>query len=255
MKKFQEQAVSFGAEIIYGKVVRIDKIEEGDSRKFAIEMANGDKHEAKALVLAFGKVPRSLGIPGEEKFLGRGVSTCVTCDAPFYKGKTVAVIGGGNSAVEGAIELSEIAKKVYLIHRREEFRADEITVKKVKGLENVELVLDTVLKEIRGDKIISSVVAENVKTGETREIELDGVFIEIGYVVDTKLVESLVELNERKEILVNERCATSCAGIFAAGDVTNTPFKQTVISAGEGAKAGLEAHRYITGGKGVSIDW
>lgn len=251
MKKFQEEAVGFGAEMIFGKAAKIDKKDD----IFTVEMANGDKHQGKALILAFGKVPRSLGVPGEEKFMGRGVSTCVTCDAPFYKNKTVAVVGGGNSAVEGALELADIADKVYLIHRRDQFRADEITIKRLQDNPKIELILNSVLKEIKGDKVIDSVVIENKESSEQKELELDGVFIEIGYVVDTKMVEHLVDLNEKKEIIADVRGATSCPGIFAAGDVTGTPFKQTVISAGEGAKAGLEAHRYLTGGKGVSVDW
>jgi len=187
--------------------------------------------------------------------MGRGVSTCVTCDAPLYRKRPVAIIGGGNSAVEGALELAELTDKVYLIHRRDKFRADEITVEKLKSNKSITLELNSITKEIKGDKNVSGIVIENLITKNSKEIKVDGAFIEIGYVVDTKMVEHLVKLNEAKEVVKNGRCETSCSGIFAAGDVTDTPYKQTVISAGEGATAALECYRYLTGAKGPLLDW
>tara|TARA_Y100000310_G_scaffold343478_1_gene451317 strand:+ start:7770 stop:8711 length:942 start_codon:yes stop_codon:yes gene_type:complete len=251
MQKFQEDAKKFGAEFIMGKVKTVEKLKE---QHFKITLANDEVYEAKSLILAYGKVPRSLGIKGEEKFMGRGVSTCVTCDAPLFKNRPVAVIGGGNSAVEGALELAELTDKVYLIHRRDKFRADEITSEKLSKNKTIKLELNSQATEIVGDKNVESIKIEN-KDKKTKELKVDGIFIEIGYVVDTKMVEHLVKLNKTKEIIKDERCATSCPGIFAAGDVTNTPFKQTVISAGEGAVAALECYRYVTGSKGSPIDW
>src|SRR3990167_8640507 len=134
MQRFQNEAIGFGAELIMGKVNKVDKME----KSFKIGLTNGEEYECKALILAYGKVPRSLGIEGEEKFMGRGVTTCVTCDAPLYKNRDAVVIGGGNSAVEGALELATIARKVYIIHRRDTFRADEITVQKLKDSSNIE---------------------------------------------------------------------------------------------------------------------
>ena len=252
MQKFREDAVKFGAEIIMGKVMKVEKVAE---RHFKIELANNESYESKSIILAYGKVPKSLGIIGEEKFMGRGVSTCVTCDAPLYRKRPVAIIGGGNSAVEGALELAELTDKVYLIHRRDKFRADEITVEKLKSNKSITLELNSITKEIKGDKNVSGIVIENLITKNSKEMEVDGVFIEIGYVVDTKMVEHLVKLNEAKEVVKNGRCETSCSGIFAAGDVTDTPYKQTVISAGEGATAALECYRYLTGAKGPLLDW
>ena len=252
MQKFREDAVKFGAEIIMGKVMKVEKVAE---RHFKIELANNESYESKSIILAYGKVPKSLGIIGEEKFMGRGVSTCVTCDAPLYRKRPVAIIGGGNSAVEGALELAELTDKVYLIHRRDKFRADEITVEKLKSNKNITLELNSIAKEIKGAKNVSGIVIENLITKNSKEMEVDGVFIEIGYVVDTKMVEHLVKLNEAKEVVRNGRCETSCPGIFAAGDVTDTPYKQTVISAGEGAIAALECYRYLTGAKGPLLDW
>ena len=252
MKKFEENAKSFGAEIIFGKVIKVDKLE---NNHFVIALANEEVYECEALILAYGKVPKSLGIPGEEKFFGRGVSTCATCDAPLYKNKIAAVIGGGNSALEAVEELARIAKKVYLIHRRDAFRADEVTVEKVKKMQNVEFVLNSVSKEIKGEKFVKSIIVENLLNKELKEFEVNGVFTEIGYVVDTEMVKHLVKRNEKNEIITDERTNTSCNGLFACGDITQVAYKQTVISAGEGAKAGLESYRYLTGGKGVLIDW
>lgn len=250
MKKFEQQAKSFGAEIIMARATKIDK------KKNVFSVSAGDNDYAgKALILAFGKVHRSLNIPGEAKFLGRGVSTCVTCDAPLFKNKTVAVVGGGNAAVEGALELAEIAKKVYLVHRRNEFRADEITVDKLRKNKKVELVLSHIPVEIKGEKFVKSLVVQNVGSKATKELLVDGIFIEIGYEVDTGIVKHLVKLTDKNEIITDSACRTSEPAIFAAGDVTTTLYKQTVISAGEGAVAALSAHKFLTGGKETSLDW
>lgn len=251
MLKFEKNAKSFGAELVYGKVVRIEK----KDKDFSVILSNGEVYETKTVILAFGKVPKTLCIPGEEKFLGRGISTSAVYDSHFYHGKKVAVVGGGNSALEAVIELAKTAVKVYLIHRREEFRADGVIIDKIKRLKNAEIILNTVAKEVKGDNRLKSLCVENLKNGEHKELEIEGIFIEIGFMIDASMVKDLVKLNERGEIIIDDRCNTSCPGIFAAGDSTTVPFKQTVISAGEGAKAGLEAYRYLTGGKGVTIDW
>ncbi len=251
MRKFQDEAIGFGAELIMGKVNKVEKIENS----FRVGLANGEAYDCKSLILAYGKVPKSLGIEGEEKFMGRGVSTCVTCDAPLFKKRDVAIIGGGNSAVEGALELATFANKVYIIHRRDTFRADEITVEKLKNNKQIELVLNSVTLKVIGDKNVEGVEVENIIAKEKKELKVDGVFIEIGYVIDTSFVQHLVKVNEKKEIIVDERGNTSCPGIFAAGDVTPVPFKQTVIAAGEGSKAALECYRWLTGGKGAVLDW
>ena len=251
MRRFQNEAIGFGAELIMGKVNKVEKTENG----FQVWLANEETYKCKALILAYGKVPKSLGIEGEEKFMGRGVSTCVTCDAPLFKNREVAIIGGGNSAVEGALELATIAKKVYLIHRRDAFRADEITVEKLKSCPEIETVLNSIPKKVIGEKNVEGISVENIATKETKELKVDGIFIEIGYVVDTSFVQHLVKVNEKKEIIVDDRGNTSCTGIFAAGDITPVPFKQTVIAAGDGSKAALECYKWITGGKGAVLDW
>ena len=270
MQKFQDEAIGFGAELIMGKVNKVDmsvnrsaisdhaqkpQVFDKIENSFRVQLANGEIYDCKALILAYGKVPKSLGIEGEEKFMGRGVSTCVTCDAPLFKNRNVTIIGGGNSAVEGALELATFSKKVYLIHRRETFRADEITVQKLKKHSQIEIVLNSVPLKVIGEKNVEGIEVENIVTKEKRELNVDGIFIEIGYVVDTSFVQHLVNVNGKREIIVDERGNTSCPGIFAAGDITPVPFKQTVIAAGDGAKAALECYRWLTGGKGAVLDW
>lgn len=243
MMKFQSQATKWGAEMITGKVIKLEK--DGDI--FKLELESGAKHESKAVILAFGKTPRALNIPGEDKFMGKGVSTCVTCDGPFYKGKTVAIVGGGNSALGGARELADIAEKIYLVHRRDEFRGDPIEVDRVRQQPNVEFVLSNVPKEVTGENVVTGLVVEDTKTNQQKTLKVDGVFIEAGYIVDSAFLGDLVKRNEQNEIEINQLNETSQPGIFAAGDVTNTPFKQTVISAGDGAKAALQCHHFLTG--------
>lgn len=250
MKKFEEQAKLFGAEIILSKATKIEK-----KKDEFIVFAGDNTYETKTLILAFGKVHKSLNIPGEEKFFGRGVSTCATCDAPLFKNKIAAVIGGGNAAVEAALELSAIAKKVYLVHRRDKFRADEISVEKVRSDRKIELVLSNIPFEIKGDKFVKSLIVQNANTKEQKELLVDGVFVEIGYELDTGIVKHLVKLTDKNEIITDRAGKTSDSAIFAAGDVSITPFKQTVISAGEGAVAALSCHRYLTSGKESSLDW
>lgn len=253
MQIFQEQAVKFGAEFVFGKAIKLEKIGEN----FKITLGNGETYTAKTIILAYGKIARSLGVPGEEKFMGRGVHTCATCDAPFTKGKTVAVTGGGNSALEAVELISKFATKVYLIHRRDDFRADPITVDRVKALKNVEFVLNAEVRAINGADKVKSMTVED-KSGKKRDIEINSLFIEIGYILDTAWVKHLVKTNELGEILVNKKTETSNPGLFAAGDVTDSPYKQTVTAAGEGAIAGLSSYNYLRvkeGKTAVKVDW
>ena len=248
--KFRTQAEKFGTEFIFGKVKKIEKLDES----FNVQTSDSKEFKTKSIIIASGKVPRKLGIPGEDEFYGKGVSTCATCDGPLFKGKTVAVIGGGNSALEAAMDLTSFADKVYLVHRRKEFRGDEVTVEKVKNNPKVELVLDAIPKEVKGDNFITSVIVKDKNTQEEREIKIDGLFLEIGYVVDSSLAKDIVKINDHNEIIIDSVGKTSCPGIFAAGDATNMPYKQAIVAAGEGAKAALEAYAYLTGEK-VVREW
>jgi len=250
MQNFSGQAEKFGVQFIDGKVVKVEKQEGG----FKVFVAD-EVLESKALILAFGKTPKTLGVPGEDKYLGRGVSVCTTCDAAMFPNKTVAVVGGGNSAFEGVLELSKFAKKVFVIHRNEEFRADAVTVEKVKAISKVEFLLNSAVTEVFGDKFLKEVEVQNLKTSEKKKMQLDGLFLEIGFIVDSSIVKGIVDLNAKNEIVINGLNETSCQGIFAAGDATSIPFKQVAVASGEGVKAALQCYSFLTGGKSTGMDW
>jgi len=234
MKTMEQQVRNLGAEYAFGKVTSVEK----KGKCFVVSTADGNKYESKTLIIAIGKVPRMLGIEGEEKFYGKGVSVCATCDAPVFVNKKVAVIGGGNSAVDAAELLSKFADKVYIIHRRDEYRADERAIQRMKNNEKIEEVLSHVPVKIKGNNLVESLVVKDVKTEEEKELKVDGVFIEIGYRLDTEFLKELVDTNESGEIIVDNQCRTTCPGVFAAGDVTDVPYKQTIIAAGQGAMEG-----------------
>jgi alkyl hydroperoxide reductase subunit F len=246
----RKQAEAAGAELLDGRVDKIEKLESG----FRLQLSKGAVLEARSIIVASGKIPRKLGVPGEERFLGRGVHVCATCDAPLYRDKTVAVIGGGNSAVDAAINLGALARKVYLINTNERCSAEDPMIKKLKSLVNVEIIPWGTIRETKGEKFVSSVVVEDLKSHAQREIAVDGVFVEIGYAVDSKLFEGLVKLNEKREIIVDEKERTSCPGVFAAGDVSSSVFKQAIIAAGAGAKAALSAYEYLSN-SASQADW
>jgi thioredoxin-disulfide reductase len=255
MQIFYDQALSFGSEVAFGRAVKLEKTKEN---LFKITLGDNEQHTCKTLILAYGKVPKKLGVPGEDKFIGRGISTCAECDAPLMRNKTVAVLGGGNSALEAAELLSKFAAKVYLIHRRDAFRADEITVKKIKAAKNIEMVLSSNIVKILGKERFKGIVVENVQTSERRELEANGLFLEIGYVLDTEWVKDFVERDEVGEIVTNKKMETGTEGIFAAGDVTNGPYKQTVTAAAEGAIAGLSAYNWLMKKEGkpeIKSEW
>lgn len=246
--RFKNQAEKFGARIIIEEVREIAP----DDDNFMVK-TNLNQYKCTTIILAYGKKPRELGIPGEEQFKGRGVTYCATCDAPFYKGKKVVVVGGGNSALDAAILCSKIAGNVYLIYRGAEFRAEQYLIDKVKEAANIELIFNGELAEISGNQTVKAV---KLKSGEI--IPTDGVMIEIGYVVDRSLTENLVEHDIKNQVVVDELQQTSRPGIFAAGDLTPTPYKQIVISAAEGAKAALSCFDYIQkkqGKRGIAADW
>ncbi|MGI5819422.1 MAG: thioredoxin-disulfide reductase [Armatimonadota bacterium] len=200
---------------------------------------------AYAIILAVGASPRRLKIPGERDLFGRGVSYCATCDGFFYKGQTVAVIGGGNTAIEEALYLSDIAETVYVVHRRDELRAEEILAERAFKVDNLKFIWDTVPTEVLGDAGgVTGVALHNRKTGEDSELAINGLFVAIGYEPNTRFLGDLIELNHGF-IVTDEQMRTSQPGIFAAGDVRDTPLRQVATAVGDAAIAAHSAYRYV----------
>jgi thioredoxin reductase (NADPH) len=245
------QAQKWGSEVIYDEVVKLEKRGEKDF------VVSGSKdYYGKSIILAYGKTPRNLGITGEKEYSGRGVSYCVTCDAPLFRNRTVVVVGGGSSAMEGALILSKICAKVYLVHRRDIFRGEDILLKQIDETPNIEKVLSSVSEEVIGDgNVVKALKVKNVHTTEIRELEVQGIFVEIGFIVNSALIKDIVQLDRLNQVITNGMQETSTSGVFAAGDITDTIFKQAVISASEGAKAALTAYSYVNDGKPVGVDW
>ncbi|MCI4396500.1 MAG: FAD-dependent oxidoreductase [Thermoprotei archaeon] len=247
--RFKKHVESYGVKVLQDRVIEVKREGEG----FIATTRRGTKIDAKAVIVAIGLKRRVLGVPGEREFVGRGVSYCSICDAAFFKdAEAVAVVGGGDSAMEGASLLSNFAKKVYLIHRRGEFRAQPILVEEVKSKGNVEIVLDTVVTEIMGTKSVEGIKVRNLKTGEERELRVSGVFIEIGFEPDTQFIKSLgLETDDYGFIKVHGYMETNVKGMFAAGDITDLwrGFRQVVTSVAQGAVAAHGAYRYIEGMK------
>ena len=246
-EKWKEHMLEYGVET--HEFVHVNKIEKKDNI-FEIFTDDNSIFKGKTVIVATGKRSRPMGVPGEKELTGKGVAYCATCDAPLYAGKTVGVVGGGNSAIEAIVDLGKIAKKVYVFQNLSDYTADKIVVEKLNEYKDkIETYFDTLVTEVKGDTRLEKAVIKNVKTNETKEIELDGLFVEIGLIPNSDFVKDFVKLNKYNEIEINDRCETSVPGVFAAGDVTTVPFKQVVISAGEGAKAALAANDYLLNSK------
>ncbi len=237
--KLKNQLTKWNVEIKYEEIKKVEKV----ANHFKVFTSKGE-YEAKSVIIALGRKHRKLNVPGEDKFAGKGVSYCAICDGFFFAGKTVAVIGGGNTALVDAIYMTQFAKKVILIHRRDQFRAEKVLVDRLKSKQNVEFILNAEVKEIIGDQQVSGLI---LKDG--RKIDVDGVFIAIGEVPNSEPFKNLVEINEHGEIIVDEYMHTSVEGVFAAGDITNYRYKQIVIAEAQGAVAALEAIRYLESGQ------
>jgi len=238
VQKFREHVEKFGVEFREG--VEVNSLVKADN---SFEASVGDeKFQARAVIVASGKNPRRLNVPGEKEFAGKGIAYCATCDAPLFQGKDVAVVGGGNSALDAAFQLTKIANKMYLVNIEAELGGDEITRGKIKKSDKVEILNNTKTVGVKGDKFVSAIV---VKGNEEREIPVQGIFVEIGSIPSVEFLQGLLELNDTNEIKVSNRNETSVEGIFAAGDCTNAPEKQIIIAAGEGAKAALSAYGYL----------
>ncbi|MCL4329644.1 MAG: FAD-dependent oxidoreductase [Candidatus Thermoplasmatota archaeon] len=253
MVKFQQQAQTYGAEFLY------DEVNSIQTRENSFIIGTGGRElTAHSVILAFGKTPRDLGVPGEERLKGKGISYCAICDGPLFRNKTVAVAGNGDHALQAALYLSGVARKTYLVYRPKKLRTDDELANTVMGLPNVEVIPGSTVEEAVGETKLSSVSVKTDAERELKTIEIQGLFVEMGYVAKTDFVKDLVRLNEQKEIVVNDNGETSMRGVFAAGDVTHVPYKQAVISAGQGATAALSAYNYVQKLKGktaVKSDW
>lgn len=231
-EKFRAHADKLGTEFIIDEIKSLE--DQGEKK---IVHGYEKDYEAKALILATGASHSKLGVPGEEELSGMGVSYCATCDGAFFKNRTVAVVGGGDVAVEDAIFLSKICNKVYLIHRRDTLRAVKSLQEKLFAKENVEFIWDSEVKEICGTNAVEKIVLYNKKEQQTSELEINGIFIAVGVVPNTDLCKNLVEMDERGYIKADEDCATSCKGIYAAGDIRLKPMRQIITAVADGANA------------------
>lgn len=237
--KFQEHIQAFNIEIsMPEKVIKVDRQDQ-----FVKTTTDKGEYLSRSVIIATGKRPRPLNVPGEEEFKGRGVTYCATCDGPLFQDKKVAVIGGGNSALDAVLQLMKICPKVYVINITENLTADPVMVEKVLSADNVEILNSTRVKKIYGDTFVKGIEVE--RDGKVLNLEVEGVFVEIGLIPNSEIID-IVNKNEIGEIIVDCENKTSQEGIFAAGDVTNVPEKQIIIACGEGAKACLSAFKYLS---------
>ena len=241
MTNIGAQAERFGADIRYEDVASLEL--EGPVKK--VILTDGSVHLAKAVIVSTGSEYRKLGVEGEARLSGYGVSWCATCDGFFFKEKTLAVVGGGDSALEEALFLTNFASKVYLIHRRDTFRASEIMAKRALEHEKIEVIWDSVVSSIEGQDKVSSLTLTNVKTEQQTQLEVEGVFVAIGSDPRTALVEGQLDLTEAGTIAVDGRSRTSLPGVFAAGDVIDPTYRQAITAAGSGCVAALDAQHYL----------
>ena len=241
MEKFEEHADKFGVQKF--PMQEIEKIDLTTEPK--IILTKEGEFRAKSVIIACGASPMKLGVPGEKEFVGRGVSYCAVCDGAFYKNKVVAVVGGGNAAVEEAMYLTKFADKVYVIHRRNELRADKIVQERAFKNEKVEFIWDSVVKEIQGDDLVHTAVLENVKTGDRTNLSVNGVFPYIGMVPNVTDITGQIEQDAGGFILTDETMKTSVEGVYAVGDIRKTPLRQVITAAADGAIGAVYAVKYL----------
>jgi len=234
-----EHANRFGAKIAYEEVIGLEV-------NFAIKkvITTTGTYETKTIILAMGAKPRQLGLEKEQELWGKGVSYCAICDGGFFRDKEVAVVGGGDTAIEDALYLSRIAKKVYLIHRRDELRAAQILQERLLA-SNVQIIWDSQVSKLYSEQTLTGIAITNVKTKEVTDIDLQGLFVAVGSVPATQLVKGIVDLNEQGYIVANEKCETSVEGVFAAGDIRQKELRQIITAAADGAISIYQAEKYI----------
>jgi alkyl hydroperoxide reductase subunit F len=238
--KFEEQTHQYPIPVVMDEVIGLAT----GNDLFTITTSGGRTIEARTVIVASGKRPRELGVPNERGFVGRGLSYCATCDGPLFSGKDVAVVGGGNSAIQASIEMAAVARKVYVVSRNP-WKADPIVVEKADALANLERLIGYEVIELVGDKVVEGARIKEKTSGSTKTIPVSGVFVEVGLDPNTGFLTGVAELNQYGEIVIDAACRTNVPGLFAAGDVTVVHEKQIIVAAGEGAKAALSAHEYL----------
>lgn len=242
--KFYLQAQAYGAEFIFEQAQRLELT--GSIKKI---VADSQTYEARAVIVAAGSQPRLLGVPGEDIFHGRGVSYCATCDGAFFKGKKVVVVGGGDAALEEGAYLTKFVDEVTIVHRRTGFRAAQISVDRAKNNPKVRFELDTVVEEVLGAEQVEGVRLRNVKSNQTKNLSIDGVFIYVGTRPNDKFLKGELNVEERGYITTDDLLRTNIPGVFAAGDIRNTPLRQVATAVGDGALAAVEVEKYLIGHK------
>ncbi|MEM0149788.1 MAG: thioredoxin-disulfide reductase [Candidatus Micrarchaeaceae archaeon] len=236
----RKQAEKFGSRFIAEDVVSVDL----STRPFKIKVSSSE-YQAKSIIIATGASARWLGIPSEQRFIGKGVSSCATCDAPFFKNKNVVVVGGGDTAMEDSIFLTKFTNSVTIIHRRDAFRASKIMQERALSNPKIKVIWDSAIDEIIGDSKVTGIKIKNLKTGEISQKDIDGVFVAIGYQPNTKYLAGSLALDDQGYIITKDEVKTDIDGVFVAGDVADRKYRQAITAAGSGAKAALEAREYL----------
>lgn len=238
--EFMNQLMANNIEIVFDEVTKITKLEDGFNVKTSY-----NEYQVDAVIVATGTVERKLGIPGEKEFFAKGVSSCAVCDGGFFKGQPMAIIGGGNSALEEALYLSSITNKVYVVHRRNEFRADQILVDRIKKDDHIEILTPFIPLEVKGDNMVSSLVLKNVETNEEKEISINAMFAYVGADANTSFIDIKGLLDDKGYIVVDSEMTTSIPGLFACGDCIKKNLRQVVTACGDGAIAAMSCVHYL----------
>ena len=238
--KLYNQVKTFNPDFKFEEVIEIK-----NNNDFKEVVTNKNSYKGKSIIIATGSKNRKLGLPNEDKLIGKGVSYCSTCDGMFFKDKTVAITGGGNNAIDDALYLSDIANKVYLIYRQKDFRIDSLNLEKLKEKENVEFILNSNITELIGNEKLESIVVKDNDTNTENKIDVDGIFIAIGHIPVSSMCKNLVKTNELGYIIADENCHTNVDGIFVAGDIRIKPVRQLTTACSDGTVAALNACKYL----------
>jgi thioredoxin reductase (NADPH) len=240
--RMYRQAERFGSRFEYDEVIDVD-FSKGSP---FIVKTNSNEYETESVIVTAGASPRRLGVPGEEDFIGRGVSFCATCDGFFFRGRDVVVVGGGDSALEEGLFLTKFANKVNIIHRRDELRAGPTLEKRARANEKIDFIFDSVVDEVIGNGMVTAVQTSNLKTGETNQLSTDGVFIYIGHYPNSKFLEGHLAMDEHGYVIADEKMRTSVEGIFAAGEIQDSYFRQIATSVGQGCAAAIQCEKWLS---------